>query len=109
MFYFDINIKFLKRGILNMKKWENPSINALGVELTANDEDIATTDEKFIGHWGPNNEWHWGFEVCCDKCNTKPTPTPTHNPINHRFQPNKCRGVSHTPSNERIRNQHIPQ
>lgn len=60
-----------------MKKWENPSINALGVELTANDEDIATTDEKFIGHWGPNGEWHWGFKACCEICNTKPTPTPT--------------------------------
>lgn len=63
-----------------MKKWENPSINALGVELTANDEDIATTDEKFIGHWGPNGEWHWGFKECCEICNTKPTPTPTPTP-----------------------------
>ena len=30
-------------------------------------------------------------------------------PINHRFQPNKCRGVSHTPWNERKWNQHISQ
>ena len=60
-----------------MKKWENPSINALGVELTANDEDIATTDEKLFGHRGPNGEWHWGLKECCEICNPKPGPTPT--------------------------------
>ena len=31
------------------------------------------------------------------------------NPSTPRFQPNKCRGVSHTPSRERKWNRHIPQ
>ena len=34
---------------------------------------------------------------------------PTHPPTKPKFQPNRCRGVSHTPSRERKRNQPIPQ